>query len=173
MDSGIWVLGLLLIPVVCLVIIVILIVTLVDKKNGNENNKENSKKNNKAILIVLIIFLSLPIVNVIVTNITNLFSNFAYANVDNIEYKVEQVSDNLYDFYFFDKDGNYYDAQKQSYNGQSENSVFLKKVSNKERVGLEINLDNIRCKKVYMCDYSGHKVLVWNIDNYNLENSYE
>lgn len=173
MDSGAWALGLLLIPVVCVVIIVFLIVTLVDKKNRNENNKENGKKNKNAILIVLIVFLSLPIVNVVVTNITNLFDNFAYANVDNIEYKVEQVSDNLYDFYFFNKEGNYYDAQKQSYNGQSENSLFLRKVSNKEFVGLEINLDNVRCKKVYMCDYLGHKILVWNIDNYNLENSYE
>ena len=115
----------------------------------------------------------MPIANVILTSISNVFNISNFANVENIEFKIEKLSDGLYNFYFFDKEGYYYSVKEESYNEQFEDNVYLNKESSEKCVGLRLDLNNIKCEKVYMCDYLGHKILIWNIDSNNLENSYE
>ena len=157
MDSGMWVLGLALIPFICLIIALFLI---------NSINKDNKKRKNSVTIIIIIIILLLPIVNIGINGISKVFENLSYSNVKNLKYEIEQINDWEFNIYFYDKNGNYYYAKKQSFNNQFENEIYLIKASDKKLLGLNINLMNTRTSKVYMKDYKGNKILVWNYEDY-------
>lgn len=160
MDNGMWALGLIAMPFICLIIAVCLIF------NFRKNNKNATEKKSSKFTIILIIILLLPMLNVVLTWTRNIFQKMSYANVDELDYYVEQISEWEFDIYFYDDDKNYYYAKEQKFNEYSECDVYLLKSSKEKTSGLKINLLNIDTTKVYMRDYKGNKILVWDISNY-------
>ena len=160
MDNGMWALGLIAIPFICLIIAVCLIL------NHRKNKKNSTEKKNSKFTIILIIILLLPMLNVVLTWTSNISQKMSYANVEELDYYVEQISNYEFNIYFFDEDNNYYRVKEQGYNEKFESDIYLLK-SGKEKIsGLKINLLNERTTKVYMKDYKGNKILVWDVSNY-------
>lgn len=160
MDNGMWALGLIAIPFICLIIAICLIL------NHRKNKKNTTVKKNSKFTIILIIILLLPMLNVVLTWTSNISQKMSYANVEELDYYVEQISNYEFNIYFFDEDNNYYRVKRQEYNENLESDIYLLK-SGKEKIsGLKINLLNERTTKVYMNDYKGNKILVWDVSNY-------
>lgn len=154
MDNGMWALGLIAILFICFIISLFLI-----------NNVRKQQKKNK-FAIALIIILLLPILNIGITWIKKISEDFSYSNVKNLNYEIEQINDWEFDIYFYDSDGYYYQAKRQIFNNQFENEVYLIKTVKEKTSGLNVNLMNTKTSKVYMKDYKGNKILVWNYDDY-------
>lgn len=154
-----WVLVIIIMPYVCFILALFLIF------NYKKNKVVNNKNTNNKIKIVFIIFLLLPMLNNIITWAEK---NSKYANVEKLDYVIEQISDWEFNVYFNDEENNYYIAQKIDYNLQSECEIYLVNLSKEKKLGLKINLLNERLEKVYMKDYKGNKVLVWDISDYDI-----
>lgn len=152
MDSGLWALGLIAIPFICLIVAIYLIII---RKKKNDKSK---------ITLILIIILLMPMLNALINMSSNVIQKFSYANVKNIKYEIEKVNDWEFNIYFYD-DKHYYRVKEQNFNLEYENEVFLLKSSTNKIVGLNINLLNTKTSKVYVKDYYGNKVLVWENEN--------
>lgn len=160
MDNGMWALGLIAIPFICLIISVCLIL------NYRKNKKNTTEKKNSKFTIILIIILLLPMLNVVLTWTSNMSQKRSYANVEKLDYYIEQISNYEFNVYFFDEDNNYYRVKEQVYNEKFESDIYLLKSGKEKTSGLKINLLNERTTKVYMKDYKGNKILVWDVSNY-------
>ena len=95
MDNGMWALGLIAIPFICSIIAVCLILKY------RENNKNTAEKKNSKFTIVLIIILLLPMLNVVLNWTSKISQKISYANVDELNYYVEQISEWKFDIYFY------------------------------------------------------------------------
>lgn len=157
---GMWALCLIAIPFVCLIIALYLIL------NYRRNKKNFPEKKNNKFTIILIIILLLPALNVVLTWISNIFQKMSYANVNELNYYVDQISEWEFDIYFYDNDKNYYYVKEQKFNEYFECYVYLLKSSKDKTSALKINLLNENTTKVYMRDYKGNEILVWDILNY-------
>lgn len=136
MDSGMWALGLIAIPFICLIGAVCLIL------NYRKNKKNTTEKKSSKFTIVLIIILLLPMLNVVLTWTSNISQKMSYANVEELDYYVEQISNYEFNIYFFDEDNNYYRVKEQRFNEYSECDVYLLKSGKEKSTGLKINLLN-------------------------------
>ena len=95
MDNGMWALGLIAMPFICLIIAVCLIF------NFRKNNKNATEKKSSKFTIILIIILLLPMLNVVLNWISNISQKMSYANVQKLDYYVEQMSEWEFDIYFY------------------------------------------------------------------------
>lgn len=156
MGSGMWDLGLIVLPFVCLIMALMLLFKM---KKESKNKRKTS--------IILIIILMLPILNTIITGSGNLIKRFSYADIKNISYEIKQTDKFQFDIYFYDKEGYYYIAKKQNINLENENRVYLTKSDKIKQSGMTINLLTQKLSKVYMCDYKENEVIIWDSNNYN------
>lgn len=173
LNNGMWVLGLAIVPI--LISLISFIIALVLIINMKKNKKKSLPK------IILTIILLIPIIYITITFVSSMIYIESYniekelcQNVENLNYKVEQVDKWNYDIFIYDNAGNYYDtiqnhyfAEPGSYEYDSETkerSSFLYK-------SLEGTVDSIRVNlkdttKFYIKDPSGNKILIWDYNDY-------
>ncbi len=129
--------------------------------------KEANKRSLSFLLnIVLIIIVSYPARVWVTGVIAKNNEKDSYANVQNLDYEVEQIDDNEFNIYFFDENGMYYNAKIQEHNTEYEIDAYLLESGTERRSGIEINLGTGRVSKVYMTDYKGNRILVWDYLDY-------
>lgn len=63
--------------------------------------------------------------NVVLTCTSNISQKMSYANVEELDYYVEQISNYEFNIYFFAEDNNYYRVKEQGYNEKFESDIYL------------------------------------------------
>ena len=135
---------------------------------GNKLDNNTIKKKTAGVVLISAILLLLVVPLLDFTGIGSKLGTYITASnyelVQNVNFEIEEISNNKINIYFYNDDGYYYSVARQSSPHIERINVFLEKKSQKRVVGMVVENDELK-RAIYIIDYKGGEKLVYEHKN--------